>query len=60
MLFRSDGLPEVSTETIGRVLHEAGYSWQSDRSWCQTGQVERQRKSGVVIVTDPDAEAKKK
>jgi len=55
-----DGLPEVSTETIGRVLHEAGYSWQSDRSWCQTGQVERQRKSGVVIVTDPDAEAKKK
>lgn len=55
-----DGLPEVSTETIGRVLHEAGYSWQADRSWCQTGQVERQRKSGLVIVTDPDVEAKKK
>jgi len=55
-----NGLPAVSTETIGRVLHEAGYSWQADRSWCQTGQVERQRKSGLVIVTDPDAEAKKK
>ena len=56
----SDGLPEVSTETISRVLHEeAGYSWQADRTWCQTGQVERQRKSGVVTVTDPDADAKK-
>jgi transposase len=55
-----DGLPEVSTETIGRVLHEAGYSWQADRSWCQTGQVQRQRKAGLVTVSDPDMEAKKK
>lgn len=55
-----DGLPEVSTETIGRVLHEAGYSWQADRSWCRTGEVERIRKAGVVTVIDPDAEAKKK
>jgi transposase len=54
-----DGLPEVSTETIGRVLHEAGYSWQADRSWCQTGQVQRQRQAGIVTVTDPDTEAKK-
>ena len=54
-----DGLPEVSTETIGRVLHEAGYSWQADRTWCHTGQVERKRKVGVVTVTDPDTEAKK-
>ena len=54
-----DGLPEVSTETIGRVLHAAGYSWQADRTWCQTGQVQRQRKAGVVTVTDPDSEAKK-
>ena len=55
----SDGLPEVSTETISRVLHEAGYSWQADRTWCQTGQVERQHKEGVVTVIDPDADAKK-
>lgn len=55
----SDGLPEVSTETISRVLHEAGYSWQADRTWCQTGQVERQHKEGVVTVIDPDADPKK-
>lgn len=55
-----DGLPKVSTETIGRVLHEAGYTWQADRSWCQTGEVQRRRKAGLVTVTDPDAEAKKK
>ena len=54
-----DGLPQVSTETIGRVLHEAGYSWQADRTWCHTGQVERKRNVGVVTVTDPDTEAKK-
>lgn len=55
----ADGLPEVSTETIGRVLHEAGYEWQAHRSWCQTGEVQRRRKAGIVIVTDPDASAKK-
>ena len=55
----ADGLPQVSTETIGRVLHKAGYSWQADRSWCQTGTVQRVRKSGVVTVMDADAEAKK-
>lgn len=54
-----DGLPEVSTYILWRVLHEAGDSWPRDRSWCQTGEVWRQRKSGVVKVTDPDAEAKK-
>ncbi len=54
-----DGLPKVSTYTIWRVLHEAGLSWQESRSWCETGQVKRKRKAGVVTVTDPDAEAKK-
>lgn len=54
-----DGLPQVSTATIGQVLHEAGYSWQKDRTWCQTGQVERKRKEGRVTVIDPDAEVKK-
>ncbi len=54
-----DGLPTVSTYTLWRVLHEAGYSWQESRTWCETGQVKRKRKTGVVTVTDPDAEAKK-
>ena len=54
-----DGLPTVSTYTLRMVLNEAGYVWQKDRSWCQTGQVERKRKAGVVTVSDPEAEAKK-
>lgn len=53
-------LPGISTYTIWCVLHEAGLSWQKSRTWCQAGSVLRQRKSGAVIVTDPDAEAKKK
>ena len=57
----SDGLPEVSTYTIWKVLKEAGFDWQKTRSWCETGRVKRKRKSGeeVVEVTDPDTEAKK-
>jgi len=54
-----DGLPQVSTYTILNVLHEAGYSWQNNRTWTQTGQAIRKRKSGKVLVTDLDAEAKK-
>ncbi|MCW2240568.1 helix-turn-helix domain-containing protein [Azospirillum canadense] len=54
-----DGLPHVSTFTIWRVLHDAGLSWQRDRSWCATGRVLRKRKAGTVEVTDPDAEPKK-
>ena len=52
-----DGLPEVSTYTIWKTLKEAGFDWQNDRSWCQTGVVERKGK--VVEVIDPDATAKK-
>jgi transposase len=55
-----DGLPRVSTYTILNVLHEADYSWQHNRSWSQTGQAVRKRKTGKVIVTDPDTEAKKR
>src|SRR3954451_16320728 len=55
----SDGLPKVSTYTIGRVLHEAGASPQKNRSWCPTGTVLRKRKSGTVVVTDPDTASKK-
>ena len=56
----ADGLPEVSTYTILQVLHEAGYRWQANRTWCETGQALRKRKSGTVLVTDPDARAKKR
>jgi transposase len=55
----ADGLPQVSTYTILQVLREAGYSWQRNRSWSQTGQVVRKRKRGATLVTDPDTEAKK-
>jgi transposase len=54
-----DGLPEISTERIWVILQEAGFRWQKSRSWCETGQVVRKRKRGVVTVTDPDATPKK-
>jgi hypothetical protein len=49
----------VSTFTIWRTLHAAGLSWQTSRTWCDTGVVRRKRKHGVVRVRDPDAMAKK-
>jgi len=55
----ADGLPEVSTYTIWVVLQANGFSWQKDSSWCETGKVQRQRKTGVVEVIDPDATPKK-
>jgi transposase len=54
-----DGLPTVSTYVILQVLHQAGYTWQKDRTWCDTGIVERKRKEGVVRITDPDAHQKR-
>ena len=54
-----DGLPDVGHEMVWETLHEAGYTWQRDRSWCTTGTALRHRKSGSVEVTDPDAQAKK-
>jgi len=54
-----DGLPEISTERIWVILQEAGFRWQKSRSWCETGQVARKRKRGVVTVVDPDATPKK-
>jgi transposase len=56
---RNKDLPAVSRHTIWCVLHEAGLSWQKSRTWCETGTVQRRRKSGVVSVIDPDTEAKK-
>jgi transposase len=54
-----DGLPEISTERIWVILQEAGFRWQKSRTWCETGQVVRKRKRGVVTVSDPDATPKK-
>lgn len=54
-----DGLPTVSTYTIWWVLHEAGFRWGKDRSWCETGTVVRKRKGGTETVHDPDAVGKK-
>ena len=48
-----DGLPGVSTFTILRALHDAGLSWQENRTWCETGVVKRKRKAGIVEVVDP-------
>ena len=56
---RQQQLPGVSRSTIWCVLREAGLSWQQSRTWCDTGMVQRRRKSGLVTVLDPDAEAKK-
>jgi transposase len=47
-------LPQIGATTVRRILHEAGYSYQRTRTWCQTGQVQRKRKEGVVTVVDPD------
>jgi transposase len=54
-----DGLPRISTDTLRRVLHEAGLRWQANRTWCETGVVQRKRKAGVVTVVDPRAAAKR-
>jgi transposase len=55
-----DGLPQVSTYPIWTGLHDAGVSWQRNRTWCHTGQALRRRTRGVATVTDPDAAAKKR
>jgi transposase len=55
----ADGLPEISGFTILHILHEAGFTWQESRTWCDTGVVLRQRKAGVVKVIDPEADKKR-
>jgi len=59
-----DGLPAVSTFTLLQTLHQAGYSWQENRTWCHTGTALRKRqcKDGqteVVAVIDPQATEKR-
>jgi transposase len=56
---RQEGLPQVGTSTIRRVLQDAGSTYQRTRTWCPTGTALRERKSGVVQVVDPDTEEKK-
>lgn len=54
-----DGLPCVSTYTIWKVLHQAGYTCQRDRTWCKTGKALRMRHRMAAWVKDPDTDAKK-
>jgi transposase len=54
-----DGLAGISTFVIWTVLRDAGYSWQKDQSWCETGSAIRKRKSGNASVRDPDTTPKK-
>jgi transposase len=56
---RKEGLERIGTNTIKRVLEDAGSSYQKTRSWCPTGTAQRVRKSGVVTVTDPETEQKR-
>lgn len=56
---RKEGLGQIGTNTIKRVLEEAGSSYQRTRSWCPTGTAQRVRKSGVVTVVDPATEQKR-
>lgn len=54
-----NGVPGIKLTTIRTILHDAGFTWQQDRSWVDTGKVLRKRKAGLVEVSDPDAGAKK-
>lgn len=56
---RKAALPAIGATTIGRILHEEGYSVQRDRTWCHTGIAYRVRKDGVYRIHDPQAQKKK-
>jgi transposase len=55
-----DGLPQVSTFTILHTLHDLGYTWQKDRTWCKTGTTLRKGKKGVEERHDPYTQEKKR
>ncbi|HEY6407113.1 MAG TPA: helix-turn-helix domain-containing protein, partial [Ktedonobacteraceae bacterium] len=55
-----DGLPQVSTFTILHSIHEAGYTWQQNRTWCQTGTTLHKGKHGVEERHDPYTQEKKR
>ncbi len=48
-----DGLPQVSTFTILHSIHQAGYTWQQNRTWCKTGTTLHKGKDGVEERHDP-------
>ena len=50
----------VSINTLWKILHNAGFSFQKDCSWVKTGIVSRKRGGKFVEVEDVDSEAKKK
>src|SRR6184192_4265861 len=50
---RKEGLSHIGATTIGRILHEEGYSLQRDRTWCDTGYALRKRQDGISRVRDP-------
>ena len=52
---RRPGLERISRDTISTVLHDAGLTWQRDRTWCDTGVSIRQVKQGTRVVIDVDA-----
>jgi transposase len=56
---RATDLPSIANETIRRVLHASGYSFQQTRTWCRTGYALRKRKSGTVTVYDEETPEKK-
>jgi transposase len=56
---RKTELPHIAKETIRKVLHASGYSYQRTRTWCRTGSALRKRKSGTVTVYDPQTLEKK-
>jgi transposase len=56
---RKEGLVQIGTSTIRRVLEAAGSSYQKTRTWCPTGTAQRKRKAGVVTVSDPQTEQKR-
>lgn len=55
-----DGLPKVSTFTILYTLHEAGYTWQKNRTWCHTGRTLKKGKDGTVYQSDDPYTQEKK
>jgi transposase len=55
-----DGLSKVSTFTILHTIHEAGYTWQKNRTWCKTGFTLRKMNNGSVVERyDPYTQEKK-
>ncbi|MGH3180519.1 MAG: helix-turn-helix domain-containing protein [Streptosporangiaceae bacterium] len=48
-----DGLSQVSTFTILYTVHDAGFTWQKTRTWCETGTSLRRGKYGTVKHSDP-------